>query len=431
MSEENIILQQVTVLDPGGPHHQRTVDMVLEPPGSINILDGTHSPGEINGQIHSGFEMYISPGWVDVGTVIQDPGGEWKETLSALAKAAQLGGFTTLLPYPSTIPIPENGEIIRGLISRFSDLPVHVYPMGAASEHLHGKEMAGLYDMNQAGARIFSDGLHSLSRAGTLLRILRYLRSFSGTLMTGAITPEWAEVGQMHEGAVSTSLGLPGIPDIAEVISVERDLNILRYVGGGDLHIGPLSVPKAVQIIDEARKEGLTVSSSVQIDHFYFSDDDLLTFDENLKVLPPFRTKKDQEEMIQLLQEGKISFLSTGHRAEGIEEKQVEFSQAALGILGLQTAFPSALSSLIKPGHIDLESWVKLISTHPRSRFHLSPAHIENGAGDWTLFSPSSQTTLTKSTIPSRAKNSPHLDRRLPGKILGCSAKGIRHFESF
>lgn len=431
MSGETIILQQVTILDPSGPYHQQTVNVTISPAGILTILDSDTSSDEDRGIIKDGTGAYLSPGWVDVGTTIQDPGGEWKESAEALAKAAQLGGFTTLLPYPSTIPIPENAEIIRGLISRFNHLPVQIYPMGAASEHLDGKEMSGLFDMYQAGVNVFSDGVLSLSRAGTLLRILRYLRSFEGILMTSAITPEWAETGQMHEGAVSTSLGLPGIPDIAEVISVERDLNILRYVGAGNLHIGPLSTSKAVEIVHRASEEGLNVSSSVLVDHFYFTDEDLTGFDENLKVLPPFRTKENLSDMIQLLKEGKIEFLSTGHRAEGIEEKQVEFSQAAQGMLTLQTAFASAVSSLIKPGHISPEEWVRLISVNPRRKFGLSEAHIDSGSGEWTLFSSEGETSLVKENIPSRAKNSPHLGRSLPGKVLGCGVKGTRHFESF
>lgn len=424
MAGDTTILQQVRILDPGGQYHQQTVDVSVSPGGVLEILESPFDRTTGNEILIPAAGSFISPGWVDAGTTMQDPGAEWKETAVAHARAAQLGGFTSLLPYPCLDPVPENGEMIRGLKARLNDMPVHMFPIGAASEHLEGEEMAGLYDMYQAGTMVFSDGPLSFPKADTLLRILTYISAFQGLLMTGAVSPEWARSGQMHEGVSSTSLGLPGIPSVAEVIAVERDLNLLRYAGKGKMHFGPLSVPRAIEMVASAAEEGLDVTTSVCVNHFRFTDDDLLGFDENLKVIPPFRSQDDQNRLVSLLKEGKISMLTTGHQAEGIEEKQVEFSQAMPGMLSLQTAFSSAVDSLIAPGHITPESWVRLISTNPRKRFFLDPAEIVNGSAEWTWFTPSGTTHITKASIPSRAKNSPFLDQRLPGKVLGCASKG-------
>lgn len=425
---KKILLQHTKVADPGGPFHNQQVDIILSDKEIISIgKPGTLSTESFDRQIDAR-NTYFSPGWVDTGVFLQDPGQEWKESQDALAKAALSGGFTTLVPYPTTSPIPENGEVIKGLIARFRDLPIHVFPMGAATEHRDGKEMAGLYDMHVAGAVAFSDGPLSLSHGGTVLRILRYLRSFDGLMVTGGITPDWSSEGQMHEGAVSTALGLAGIPEIAEKISVERDLNILQYIETGNIHFSPLSSPDAILKVVQAQSERMNVTVGLPIYLLAFIDDDLQNFDENLKVMPPLRTGAEREMLIKLVREGKVDILSTGHRAEGMEEKLVEFSQAEPGMLGLQTAFSLAVSNLIDDEHIQLEDWVKMVSLSPRKRFGLPQSHIDKGATEWTWFDLDSRWNLSKKDIPSRAKNSPLVGRDLKGKVKAVGVKGEIHF---
>lgn len=425
---EKILLQQTKVTDPEGPFHNQQVDIIVSGNGIIAI----GKPGSLADQTFDrkidATNTHFSPGWVDTGVFLQDPGQEWKESQDALARAALFGGFTTLVPYPTTSPIPENGEIVKGLVARFQELPVHVAAMGTATEDRQGKEMAGLYDMHAAGAVAFSDGPLSLSHGGTILRILRYLQSFGGLLMTGGITPAWAEEGQMNEGPVSTSLGLSGIPSIAEKISVERDLNILQYIDAGNIHFSPMSSPEAIAKVVEAQSEGMNVSVGLPIYLLAFSDEDLQSFDENLKVMPPLRTAEEREQLISLVQEGKIDILSSGHKAEGIEEKLVEFSQAQTGMLGLQTAFSLAVLHLMKEGHIKPVDWVRMVSLAPRIRFGLPESHIKESASEWTLFDLNSTWTLEKKKIPSRAKNSPLLGQELQGKVRAVGVKGKIHF---
>lgn len=425
---EKILLQQTKVTDPEGPFHNQLVDIIVSDKEIISIGEpGSLSNKPCDRQIDAR-STYFSPGWVDTGLYLQDPGQEWKESQNALAQAALFGGFTCLVPYPTTVPIPENGEIIKGLVARFRELPVHVFPMGVATEHREGKEMAGLYDMHEAGAIAFSDGPLSLSHGGTILRILRYLQSFGGLLVTGGITPAWATEGQMNEGPVSTSLGLPGIPSIAEKISIERDLNILQYINAGNIHFSPLSSPEAIKKVIAAESKGMNVSVGLPIYLLAFSDEDLQSYDENLKVMPPLRTDDERKQLIKLVREGMIDILSSGHKAEGMEEKLVEFSQAETGMLGLQTAFPLAVSSLLKEGHIKPEDWVRMVSLAPRKRFGLSESHIEASATEWTWFDLDSSWSLNRKKIPSRAKNSPLLDQNLHGKVKAVGVKGKVHF---
>lgn len=425
---KKILLQHTKVTDPEGPFHNQLVDIVVSDREIVAIGEpGTLAEHPVDRQIDAR-NTYFSPGWVDTGVYLQDPGQEWKETQKSLAQAALFGGFTTLVPYPSTSPVPENGETIKGLLASVRELPVHVHPMGTATEHRDGNEMSGLYDMHAAGAIAFSDGPLSLSHGGTILRILRYLQSFGGLLVTGGITPAWVAEGQMNEGAASTRLGLPGIPAIAEKISVERDLNILRYIGSGNIHFAPLSSPEAILTVTEAQSKEMNVSVGIPVYLLAYVDEDLEHFDENLKVIPPLRSNEEREQLLTLVREGKIDILSSGHKAEGIEEKLVEFSQAEPGMLGLQTALPLVVSNLLETNHLQPEDWIRMISLAPRKRFGLAECHIDRGTTEWTWFDLDSNWKLTKKQIPSRAKNSPLLNQELTGKVKAVGVKGEIHF---
>ena len=422
------LLQHVKVVDPEGPFHGQTKSFLIAESGQLDVVE---SPDAVKAdRVMDGSGTFLSPGWVDTGTHLQDPGFEWKETQGALATAALRGGFTTLVPYPSTRPIPENAETIKALRAGFAHLPVQIFPLGSATEHQDGKEMAGFFEMHQAGAVAFSDGPTAILSGNTLLRILSYLRGFRGKLMTGGISSDWLREGQMHEGPVSTSLGLSGIPDVAEVISVQKSLNILRYVGAGSIHFQPLSVPKAIQEIAEAAKAGLDVTAGVPLYLFAYQDHDLVSFDENLKLVPPLRSSELTEELKALVASGQVFCLCTGHQAQGLEEKHVEFQQAEPGMLNLQTGFSQAVAGLIAPGVINLDQWISLISLNPRKRFSLPESHISTGADDWTWFDPEKKWTLSAGRIPSRAKNSPHLNQELTGAVLGVATKGAAHFHS-
>lgn len=422
------LLQHTKVIDPEGPYHNQLVDILLS--GNVIAAIGPAGtlPGDGCDNVIDASDTMFSPGWVDTGTQLQDPGFEWKESQSALAQAALAGGFTTLIPYPSTIPIPENGETIKGLIARFQSLPVHVFPMGTATEHRGGKEMSGLYDMHLAGAKAYSDGPTSLTHGGTIMRILRYLQSFDGLLVTGAITQGWAEEGHMHEGPVSSSMGMPGIPEIAEKISVQRDINLLAYVESGNIHFSPLSSAKAIEEVAQAKSSGMNVTVGIPIYLLSYVDEDLQDFDENLKTLPPLRSQENRNHLIQLIQNGSIDILSTGHKAEGIEEKLVEFSQAEPGMLALQTAYAQVVDALLKEEHIQPEVWISMISLAPRKRFGLPAAHIAAEANEWTWFDMTSNWTLSNKDLPSRAKNSPLIGKELRGKVRAVGVKDGAYF---
>ncbi len=421
------LLTAVTILDPEGPHDGRLADVLIGPAGIEQIADAGTLASSQGITLLEATGTFLSPGWVDVGTHLCDPGEEWKESQSALAKAAISGGFTTLLPYPASSPVTDHGEQVLALLTRFSQLPIHLHPLGSATEGKEGKEMSSLFEMHQAGAVAFADGAVAFSYEGTLLRILRYLQGFGGLLLTGSLSRHWLSEGFMHEGISSTRMGMPGIPAMAERISVQRDLEILRYAETGKLHFHPLSDPEAIEQIVKARREGLDVTVGVPAYLFDWTDHDLEEFDENLKTVPPLRSQSMVQHLKELIQSGAIDVLCSGHRAEGLEEKAVEFQQAAPGMLTLQTFYAQVQRNLIEPGLLTHAQFVKMISLQPRRRFGLAEAHVEAGSEECTWFDPSREWTLLPGEIPSRAKNSPYLHRLLQGRAKGVLAKGVFH----
>lgn len=424
------LLTAVTIADPAGPHNGRQADILIGPGGIEQVADAGSLSSTSEATLLDATGTFLSPGWVDVGTHLCDPGEEWKESLTALSKAAISGGFTTLLPYPASSPVTDHGEQVLALLTRFAQLPVHLFPMGSATEGREGKEMASLFEMHKAGAVAFSDGPVAFPHEGTLLRIIRYMQGFGGLLLTGSLSRHWLSEGFMHEGISSTRMGMPGIPAMAERIAVQRDLEILRYAEAGRLHFHPLSDPEAIEQIVKARREGLDVTVGVPAYLFDWTDADLEEFDENLKTIPPLRSHSMIRHLRDLIQSGAVDILCSGHRAEGLEEKAVEFQQAAPGMLTLQTFYPQVRKNLLEPGSLSLDQFITMISLLPRRRFGLPEMHIESGGTEFTWFDPETTWSLLPGEIPSRAKNSPYLHQSMTGRAKGVFVKGVFHLTS-
>ena len=332
---ESVLFSQVTIQDPQSPHHQQTVDVHVSE-GHISEIapSGSLDP---NGQLLAQVDgSVLCPGWVDMEVYLQDPGYEFKETLSELAAAGLRGGFTGLLAQPATLPPIENGQIARSLMTRAEKLPIHLWLAGTLSEGGKGKELAEMYDMHQQGVIAFSDGPHPLPTAGIIMRSLQYLQVFGGLMIHTSLDPSLIGEGQMNEGVESTSLGLEGISELAETIPAHRDLELLDYVGGR-MHIQGISSPRALDLLLRGKVNQPGLSLGVSLPHLIFSDEALREFDTNLKLFPPLRQAEARQALRLHLAAGNLDVLGSGHLAQGIEEKRLEFALAEPGMLGLQT----------------------------------------------------------------------------------------------
>jgi dihydroorotase len=296
---------------------------------------------------------------------------------------------------------------------------VDVYPAGAITHSLEGKDMAELYDMHQAGARAFTDGANPVSNAGMLVRTLLYAKNFNGKILTRCDEKSISADGKMNEGVVSTALGLKGIPAMAEELMVARNMALAEYAEA-PLHLQGISTARAVELIREAKKRGLHITASVNAANLFWTDEALEEFETNYKVNPPLRTRADVDALLAGIADGTIDIIVSDHTPEDVESKVVEFDQAAFGMIGTETAF--ALARTAAPT-LPVEKLVAAFSTNPRQLLGLETAAIEKGnTANLTIFDPDAEWTY--SSIRSLSRNTPALGLTLKGKVMGVVNKG-------
>lgn len=412
-----VLLQQVHIIDPSSPHHRTTSDIFIE---SGIITDIQPRINQEADQIVTGENLHVSPGWVDLFANFADPGYEFKETLETGAQAAAAGGFTDVFVIPNTKPAIDTKSQVEYIRRKSESLPVNIYPIGAISKNTEGKELAEMYDMLASGAIAFSDGLHPVQSAGLLLKALQYVKAFDGVIIQIPDDKSVGANGLMHEGIVSTRLGLPGKPMMAEELLVARDIKLARYAGS-KLHFTGVSSPKSLEYIRRAKDAGINVTCSVTPYHLYFADEDLVHYDTNLKVYPPLRTKKDITELKNAITDGTIDAIATHHMPQEFDSKVLEFEYAKNGMIGLETCYP-VLKTILP--NVAESRWVELLSTNPRRIFGLPQPVIKTGnEAMLTLFDPAKSYPVKLENLRSKSKNSAFINKILEASVTGTVSK--------
>ncbi|MFZ1328038.1 MAG: dihydroorotase, partial [Chitinophagaceae bacterium] len=274
----NLLIKQAKVVDPSSPFNGQLADIFIEK-GMITKI-GTSITDKADKEI-SVDGLCVSPGWVDVFANFADPGYEFKETLETGAAAAAAGGYTDVLVIPNTNPCIHNKAGVEYIAQKSKSLPVNVHPIGAITKNTEGKELAEMYDMKASGAVAFSDGINSVQSAGLLVKALQYVKAFDGILVQIPDDKSINPHGLMNEGIVSTRLGLPGKPAMAEELIVARDIKLTRYAGS-KLHFTGVSTKKSLEYIKRGKDSGASVSCSVTPYHLFFCDEDLQGYNTNL-----------------------------------------------------------------------------------------------------------------------------------------------------
>jgi dihydroorotase len=408
-----VLLKQVYINDPASPYHHLQKDILIID-GIIKAVADTvsdkadmviHEPG-----------LHVCPGWTDVFSHLCDPGFEHRETLASGSAAAAAGGYTAVFTIPNTKPVIDAKSQVEYVVQHAKSLPSRIVPIGAITKGTDGKELAEMYDMNNSGALAFSDGLNPLQSAGILLKALQYVKAFDGVIIQVPDDKSIAPHGLMNEGIISTRLGLPGKPMMAEELVVARDIKLARYADS-KLHFTGVSSPKSLEYIKRAKEGGIKVTCSVTAYHLAFCDEDMMTYDTNLKVNPPLRTREAMMALRKAVADGTIDCIATHHIPQDWDSKTCEFEYARNGMIGLQTCY-SVLRTVLPD--VSQDRWVELLATSPRSIFGLDiPVVKENTRAELTIFQPDAGYTFTKENNRSKSFNTAFNDQPLTGKVHG------------
>ena len=413
----NIVIRQVTIIDPASPYHNQKADLVIQN-GVIAAID-ENTDSTFDTEIAAA-GLCVSPGWVDVFSHFCDPGFEYKETLETGSTAAAAGGFTDVFVVPNTAPYLHNKAAVEYIVQRSKILPITIHPIGGITKNGEWKELAEMYDMFLNGARSFSDGLQSIQNAGLLVKALQYLKAIDATVIQVPDDKSLNNLGQMNEGIVSTLLGLPGKPALAEELMLARDIELAKYAAS-KIHITGVSTARSIALIRKAKSEGVAVSCSVTPYHLFFCDADLKGYDSNFKVTPPLRTPADRSALQEAILDGTVDCIASHHIPHNRDEKMVEFEYASPGMIGLQTSFAVVKTAIPS---ISLERLAELFSTNARRLFGLEERTIKiGGIASLTLFQPEEKWTLNEKENRSRSNNTPFYDKALIGRPYGIIQK--------
>jgi dihydroorotase len=361
--------------------------------------------------------MIVVPGLIDMHTHLREPGREDEETIYTGSCAAVAGGFTSVCCMPNTEPPIDNQESVKFVYAKAKQAKCRIFCVGAVTKGQKGEELTEIYDLVQAGVVAISDDGKPVSNSQVMRSALEYCRMFDLPIISHCEDLSLSSCGVMHEGFVSTSLGMNGIPSIAEEVMVARDLKLAEFTGGR-IHIAHVSTQGSVDLIREAKRRRIKVTCEVTPHHFALTDEAVKTFDTNFKVNPPLRTKKDVEAIKKGLKDGTIDSIATDHAPHAVEEKEVEFDFAPFGMIGLETALGLVVTELVNKKILTWSQVIAKLTMNPSRILNLKGGRIKRDfPADVTIIDPKTSWIVDPKKFQSKSKNSPFGGKKLWGKV--------------
>lgn len=381
-------------------------------PEGVEVLDATG--------------LVVAPGFIDLHVHLREPGQEYKETIATGTAAAVAGGWTSICAMPNTDPINDSPAVTRFIIEQAERAGLaNVFPVGSVTKASSGTELSEMGEMKRAGIVAVSDDGRPVPTAGMMRRALEYASGFDLTVVDHCEDRSLVAGGVMHEGHWSLLLGLRGMPAAAEELDAVRDC-ALAELTGGRVHIAHISTKGALDAVRRAKERGLAVTCEVAPHHWALTDEAVETYDTNMKMSPPLRSREHVEAIMEALRDGTIDAIATDHAPHHRDEKDLEFDHAPFGITGLETAVGLALDRLVHSGTISLERLVALCSANPARIFSLKDrGTLRKGAcGDVTILDPDLLWTFDASQSKSKSRNTPFDGLRMRGAAVATVVGG-------
>ena len=352
--------------------------------------------------------MVVAPGFVDMHVHLREPGDEHKETIASGTMAAAAGGFTAVACMPNTNPVNDHRAVTEFILERASlEGHVRVHPIGAVSVGQRGESLTEIGELVDAGCVAVSDDGHPVATAQLMRKALEYTRMFDIPVIEHCEERSMTAGSVMHEGAVSTAMGLRGWPAAAEEIIVARDL-LLAEATGGRLHLAHLSTAGSMRLVGDAKKRGVNVTCEVMTHHFSLTDEAVRGFDTNTKMNPPLRAESDRQSVLEAIGDGTVDAIATDHAPHHRDEKLLEYDHAPFGIVGLETAIPLACTHLLRAEIIDISRLVELMSINPSRILGIEGGALTPGAAAHiTVIDPQRVAPVDASAFHSKSRNTP------------------------
>jgi dihydroorotase len=433
MAERQIVLKGGRVIDPANGVDQ-VMDVLLAD-GVVAELGTVEAAADADVRDVSG--LVVSPGLIDVHVHLREPGGEHKETIATGAWAAAVGGFTAVCAMPNTDPPIDAPAAVGYVVAQGRRAgAARVYPLGAISVGQKGERLALVGEMVDAGAVGITDDGHPVSDSGLMRVALQYAGTFDIPVAQHCEDLALSRGGSMHEGIVSTRLGITGIPAAAENVMIARDL-ILAELTGGHLHIQHVSTRRGVDLIRAAKSNGIRVTAEATPHHFTLTHEAVIGYRTDAKVNPPLRTADDVEAVREGIRDGTLDCIATDHAPHHYDEKEQAFEDAPFGLVGLETALGLGITELVDGGVIGLADLIERMSAAPARAFDLPGGTLARGApADVTVFDPSEKWTVDPTEFVSKSRNTPFGGRDLvgrnrltivEGRVVWSAEQGVAH----
>lgn len=415
------IIKNGRVIDPAN-HVDGQYDILVE----NGIIRSVEKAGKLqdNVKVIDARGLVVAPGFIDMHVHFREPGQEYKETIQTGCESAAAGGFTTVAVMPNTNPVNDNRSVTELMMSIAKTQGiVNVLVIGAITQGLKGENLSDMAELRDAGVVAFSDDGRPVTSSELMRRAFEYSKMLELPLIQHSEILDLTRGGCMNEGIVSTELGLRGMPTEAEDIMVYRDIALLQRTGGR-LHVAHISSGQSVELVRIAKAKGLPVTCEAAPHHFTLTDEAVRGYDTNTKMSPPLRAQKDLEAIRKGLQDSTIDIIATDHAPHDRVGKEVEYSEACFGIVGLETALSLTLK-LVEDNFLTLPQAVDKLTARPAQIFKLDKGTLGVGReADIVIFDPNKEYTIDTTKFKSRSKNSPYHGWKVKGKVIHTIVRG-------